>query len=137
MRFLGCLPLLGAGLTLALPHGRASSNGSLLSYPTKPRIFILSDIANEPDDSESLVRYLVYSNQFQNEGLVAVTSTWLKDQVRPDLMLETIDAYAKVVDNLNKHAPEGSPYPSAEYMRGIVSHGLPVCPACTTDIDHN
>ncbi|OJZ88973.1 hypothetical protein ASPFODRAFT_42099 [Aspergillus luchuensis CBS 106.47] len=126
MRFLGCLPLLGAGLALALPHGRASSNGSLLSYPTKPRIFIMSDIANEPDDSESLVRYLVYSNQFQNEGIVAVTSTWLKDQVRPDLMLETIDAYAKVVDNLNKHAPEDSPYPSAEYMRGIVSHGLPV-----------
>ena len=127
MRFLGCLPFLSAGLTLALPHGQASSNRSILSYPTKPRVFILSDIANEPDDSESLVRYLVYSNQFQNEGIVAVTSAWLKDQVRPDLMLDTIDAYAKVVDNLNKNAPEGSPYPSAEYMRGIVSHGLPVC----------
>ncbi|OOF90843.1 hypothetical protein ASPCADRAFT_178441 [Aspergillus carbonarius ITEM 5010] len=124
MKSLLYLPLLSAGLTLALPHSK--SNRPLLSYPTKPRVFILSDIANEPDDSESLVRYLVYSNQFQNEGIVATTSTWLKDQVHPDLMLDTIDAYAKVVDNLNNHAPEDAPFPSADYLRGIVSHGLPV-----------
>jgi len=42
----------------------------------KPRIFILTDILNEPDDSQSLVRYLLYSNEFQTEGIVATTSTW-------------------------------------------------------------
>lgn len=134
MKSLLYLPLLSAGLTLALPHSK--SNRPLLSYPTKPRVFILSDIANEPDDSESLVRYLVYSNQFQNEGIVATTSTWLKDQVHPDLMLDTIDAYAKVVDNLNNHAPEDAPFPSADYLRGIVSHGLPVRPTYSCHV-HN
>ncbi|PYH94082.1 DUF1593-domain-containing protein [Aspergillus ellipticus CBS 707.79] len=117
-----CLPLLSAALTLALAS-QTNWNRSLLSYPSKPRVFVLSDIANEPDDSESLVRYLVYSNQFQNEGLVAVTSTWLPDKVHPELMLEVIDGYEKVVDNLNNHAPADSPYQSADYLRGIVSHG--------------
>ena len=32
---------------------------------------VLTDIANEPDDQMSMVRFLVYSNQFDVEGLVA------------------------------------------------------------------
>lgn len=51
---------------------------------TKPRIFILSDILNEPDDTQSLIRYLLYANEFQTEGLVAVTSTWLPNTTHPD-----------------------------------------------------
>src|SRR4030042_2074077 len=40
----------------------------------KTRIFILTDIENEPDDAQSLVRFLLYANQFDVEGLVATTS---------------------------------------------------------------
>lgn len=89
---------------------------------------MLSDISNEPDDSESLVRYLTYSNQFQTEGLVATTSTWLKNETDPDAMLDIIHAYEKVVDNLNHHAPADSQYPSAEHMRSLVRAGSPVYP---------
>ena len=32
-------------------------------YVAKPRVLVLTDIANEPDDQMSLVRLLVYSNQ--------------------------------------------------------------------------
>ncbi|PIG82398.1 cellulose-binding protein [Aspergillus arachidicola] len=99
---------------------------TLNSFPNKPRVFVLSDISNEPDDSESLVRYLTYSNQFQTEGLVATTSTWLKNETDPDAMLDIIDAYEKVVDNLNHHAPADSQYPSAEQMRSLVRAGSPV-----------
>uniref|UniRef100_A0A8H7NHY6 Cellulose-binding Sde182 nucleoside hydrolase-like domain-containing protein n=1 Tax=Bionectria ochroleuca TaxID=29856 RepID=A0A8H7NHY6_BIOOC len=83
----------------------ASSEDSknLLAFPSKPRVFIVSDISNEPDDAESLVRYLLYSNQFQTEGLVACTSTWMKNKVCPQDMHKIIDAYAGAVDNLNKH----------------------------------
>lgn len=98
----------------------------LLSYPTKPRVFVLSDIANEPDDAESLVRYLVHSNQFQNEGLVATTSVWLRDEIHPEDMTKIIDAYGKVVDNLNRHAPKDSPFPSAEHFHGILKNGTTV-----------
>ncbi|KAJ3454857.1 hypothetical protein MRS44_013457 [Fusarium solani] len=44
-------------------------------YSSKPRVFILTDIDNEPDDAESLVRYRLYANEFDTRELVACTST--------------------------------------------------------------
>ncbi|CAG7960232.1 unnamed protein product [Penicillium olsonii] len=93
------------------------------SFPSKPRVFILSDISNEPDDAESLVRYLLYANQFQTEGLVACTSTWMKNKVCPQDMHKIIDGYEKVVDNLNAHASPQDPYPPAQYLRSIIKKG--------------
>lgn len=46
----------------------------------KLRVLVLTDIENEPDDAESLVRFLLYSNMFDVEGLVATTSCWQRDQ---------------------------------------------------------
>ena len=48
----------------------------------------------------SMVRFLVYSNEFDVEGLVAVTSTWMRNAVRPDVIRTVIDAYAQVQPNL-------------------------------------
>ena len=73
-------------------------------YVARPRVIVLTDIANEPDDQMSLVRFLVYSNQWDVEGLVATTSTWMKDKVRPDVILTVLDAYEQVQPNLLKHA---------------------------------
>lgn len=101
----------------------AVNTSSFLPIPNKPRVFILSDISNEPDDAESLTRYLLYSNQFHTEGIVAVTSTWLQNEVHPEDMLSVIDAYANITDNLNRHAPPDSPYPSGEHMRSLVRTG--------------
>lgn len=50
---------------------------ALTQFLSKPRVLILTDITNEPDDAESFCRYLPYSNQFHTEEVVAVTSTWL------------------------------------------------------------
>jgi hypothetical protein len=98
----------------------------LQGFPQKPRVFILSDISNEPDDAESLVRYLLYSNQFTTEGLVATTSTWMRTKVCPQDMRKIIDGYAGAVDNLNKHAHPDYPYPSAEHFYSIIKSGYPV-----------
>ncbi|OAL45739.1 DUF1593-domain-containing protein [Pyrenochaeta sp. DS3sAY3a] len=95
----------------------------LQTYPQKPRVFILSDISNEPDDAESLCRYLLYSNQFETEGLVACTSTWMKNKVCPQDMEKIIDAYAGAVENLNKHTHPDWPYPSAESLRSLIKKG--------------
>jgi hypothetical protein len=102
------------------------NTSSFLPIPNKPRVFILSDISNEPDDAESLTRYLLYANQFQTEGIVAVTSTWLRDEVHPEDVLSVIDAYANVTHNLNRHAPPDSPYPSGLHMRSLVRKGAAV-----------
>jgi hypothetical protein len=62
-------------------------------YVEKPRVFVLTDIANESDDQMSLVRFLVYSSEYEVDGLVATTSTWLREKPRPDVIHDVIDAY--------------------------------------------
>ncbi|MCU0228753.1 MAG: DUF1593 domain-containing protein [Bryobacterales bacterium] len=102
----------------------------------KPRVFVLTDISNEPDDEESLVRFLVYANEYDVEGLVATTSTHLRDKVRLDLIHRQLDAYQQVLPNLRLHA-EG--YPSAERLRAVARAGVPrlgmegVGPGMSTD----
>lgn len=98
---------------------------SLLQFeePVKQRLFVLTDITNEPDDQESLVRLLVYANEYDLEGIVATTSTHLRRQTRKDKIEGIIRNYGKVKSNLDKHA---SGYPSMEYLLGITNEHLPV-----------
>lgn len=88
----------------------------------RSRVIVLSDIGNEPDDSESLVRFLLYSDCFDVEGLVATTSVWQRDRVQPQLMRERIDAYAKVRSNLLRHS---AAYPTADALRAVLRAGQP------------
>lgn len=88
----------------------------------KPRVFVLTDIENEPDDAMSLVRFLVYSNQWDVEGLVATTSVHLPDRVAPERIRQIVDAYAQVRDNLEQHEPG---FPTADHLRSVIREGLP------------
>lgn len=86
----------------------------------KPRYFVLTDISNEPDDEQSLVRLLLYANEFDIEGLVATTSVWLRDRIRPERIAERVEAYGQIRDNLLKNA-DG--YPTAEHLLSITKAG--------------
>jgi len=86
----------------------------------KERVFVLTDISNEPDDEESMVRFLVYANEYDIEGLVATTSTWLRNTNRVDLIRRQIDAYAQVRPNLAKHA-DG--YPTRDQLLAVTATG--------------
>ncbi|EOO01710.1 putative cellulose-binding protein [Phaeoacremonium minimum UCRPA7] len=111
-------------LSLGVASSGATSDGQCQITPTdKRRLFVLTDIANEPDDAQSLVRLLVYSNEFDIQGIVATTSVWLNDTTRADQIYGILDAYEEVLPNLRKHA-DG--YPEAAYLRGLVTSGLPV-----------
>jgi hypothetical protein len=88
----------------------------------KSRVFVLTDISNEPDDEESLVRFLVYANEFDVEGLVATTSTWLKTKTREDLIRRDIAAYSQVRANLLQHAPG---FPKADELLAVTRTGQP------------
>jgi hypothetical protein len=92
------------------------------AYVPRPRLLVLTDIANEPDDQMSMVRLLVYSNQYDIEGLVATTSTWMRNRVRPDVIRSVIDAYEQVRPNLLKHEPG---FPGSSALRALVSSGQP------------
>jgi hypothetical protein len=86
----------------------------------KPRLIVTTDLSNEPDDEESLVRLLVYSDQFDIEGIIASTSNWLKTDPREDLIRRDLDAYAQVRANLAKHSPA---FPTADSLRAVTRSG--------------
>ncbi len=89
----------------------------------KTRLLVLTDIENEPDDSQSLVRLLTYANQFDIEGLIATTSIHLQKRVAPETIHQIVDAYGKVQPNLLKHEPG---YPTAQALKTLIKKGLPV-----------
>ena len=91
-------------------------------YTTRQRIVVMTDIANEPDDQMSLVRFLVYSNHFDIEGLVATTSTWMNRAVRPDVIRTVVAAYADVQPRLSQHEPG---FPTAESLNAVTTAGQP------------
>lgn len=102
-------------------NGGGGSGGAAGSLPlVKPRVTVLTDIANEPDDEESLVRFLVYANELDVEGLIATTSTYLRTAPREDLIRRQLDAYEKVRPTLEKHA---SGFPEAALLRGGTKTG--------------
>jgi hypothetical protein len=92
------------------------------SFHGKPRVFVLTDIGNEPDDQMSLTRFLLYSNEFDVEGLVATTSTWQRDKISPDIIQSVLSNYGKIRSNLVKHA---NGFPTLDYLSGLVKSGQP------------
>ncbi len=91
-------------------------------FVARPRVVVISDIGNEPDDQMSLVRLLLYSNELDIEGLIAATSTWQKTTTHPETMHALIQAYGQVRGNLLLHA-EG--WPRASALDAVVAPGQP------------
>src|SRR5690606_9942271 len=89
----------------------------------KHRVIILTDIEADPDDTQSLVRLLLYANQIDIKGIVATTSCWLKTRIAPESIEKVIKAYGEVQPNLLKHEKG---FPRAEDLLSIVKRGLPV-----------
>ena len=122
-------------LLLPASPARAQSAPERLvdQYEGKARVFVLSDIGNEPDDQMSLTRFLVYANEFDIEGLVATTSTWQRDKVQPEIMHRVLDGYEQVQANLNKHA---TGFPPAAQLRSLVRSGQPAYGMASVGKDH-
>ena len=57
------------------------------------RLIVLTDIENEPDDSESTVRLLLYTNEIDVRGIVATTSTHMRNRIWPESLHKIISAY--------------------------------------------
>lgn len=98
----GGLVLLGlAGVAL---RGQVLSPSQVDNFAGHPRVVVISDIGNEPDDQMSFVRLLMYSNELDIEATIASTSTWQKAAAHPETMHALIHAYGEVRGNLLKHA---------------------------------
>lgn len=109
-------------IALALTVTSGGAANSMESPPHRPRVLVLTDIENEPDDAQSLVRFLVYSNQWDVEGLVATTSIHLPDQTAAWRIREIVAAYGQVRDNLELHEPG---FPTLAHLEARISEGQP------------
>jgi len=88
----------------------------------KRRVLVLTDIENEPDDTQSMVRFLLYCNQWDVEGLIATTSIHQKNRIAPDKIKQLINAYGKVRNNLLLHEKG---YPTTEYLLSVTKASIP------------
>jgi hypothetical protein len=88
---------------------------------------VLTDISSvvggyaEPDDTQSLVRLLLYTNELELEGLVA-TYTNHGHTIHPQCIRMILQAYGKVHPRLVEHDPR---YPSRETLLGMLRCGSP------------
>ncbi|KAH7051131.1 DUF1593-domain-containing protein [Macrophomina phaseolina] len=95
-------------------------------YENKSRVFIMTDISNEPDDQMSLVRLVTHANEIEIVNIAGVTSTWKNDSIDTPSIFGVLDGYSQVLDSLNSNVPEAGAYPPAEDLISSVVVGHPV-----------
>ncbi|MFY0688558.1 MAG: DUF1593 domain-containing protein [Cyclobacteriaceae bacterium] len=101
----------------------------------KPRVIMMSDFPpigvvkggdvplnqkSDPDDMQSIVRFLLHANEFDIEGLVASAGTFAMTAEKTNI-LEVLDEYEKVHPNLITYDKE---FPSADYLRTVTYEGM-------------
>jgi hypothetical protein len=104
----------------------AWSPASTHAADARPRLLVLTDFFKDPDDKQSMIRLLLYANEFEIEGLIATSLAYGDGSVRPQLLHETLADYAKVYPNLRLHERPGYPYPSPDSLAQRVKAGAPV-----------
>ena len=75
---------------------------------------------SDPDDVQSMVRFLLYSNEFKVEGLIASAGTF-EMVAKKQNILNILDKYDEIDENLRT---KDSKYPTAEYLRSVTYEGL-------------
>jgi len=114
--------LLGFALVADVPAPAARDQGGL-------RVIVLTDISSltagvaEPDDGQSLIRFMLYANEFDAQALVATSNLGHGQKTHPEMIGRVVDAYGAVLPNLRRHDPR---YPPVESLRRVIKAGQPV-----------
>lgn len=96
--------------------------------PARLRVLIETDAGGDPDDEQSLVRFLLYTNEWDVEGLIAnrpaARDGENENPVRTGLGIvqRQIDAYAECYPRLVQHDPR---YPPPDELRSRTVAGYP------------
>ena len=100
---------------------------------TRPRVVVLTDFPpldvtidsgpankrSDPDDVQSMVRFLLYANDLDVEGLVTSSATFANIANKQNI-LDILNLYDDVDENLRKHDAR---YPTADQLRAITWQG--------------
>lgn len=90
------------------------------------RVYILTDISSlkndigEPDDTQSLIRFLLYANEFDIEGFGATYSSH-GDTIYPQYLEKVLYAYGQSIDKLKRYGD----YPDACELMHKIKKGNP------------
>ena len=112
-----------AGLLLVVLVGPAlAAEGPLPPLPEKARhrYVLMTDIGGDPDDMQSMVRFLLYACDIEVEAMCTGLGWGHDRDTRPELIRERVEAYGKVVNNLRKHRPD---YPSERTLLDLIKDG--------------
>ncbi len=74
---------------------------------------------SDPDDIQSMVRFLLYTNDLEVEALVASSGTFA-NIAKKENILDILDLYDKVDENLRKH---DSKFPTADHLKSVTYQG--------------
>ena len=86
--------------------------------PVKPRILVSTDIGGtDPDDNQSMIHLLMYSDRFDIEGLISSPSY---GDGNKEEILRTIDLYEKDLPKLERHKKG---FASPDYLRSVTKQG--------------
>jgi hypothetical protein len=94
-----------------------AAHGEPFTQPTDSRPRVIATTDGEIDDQCSMVRFLLYANEWDIEGIVTTSSQYHwrgHDWAGDDWIKPYLDAYERVYPNLIKHDPR---YPTPGYLR--------------------
>jgi hypothetical protein len=131
-------------LLLLLTACGSTLNGAVTNGPaptatapaSRPRVVVLTDFPpvdviavgaghgpaekrSDPDDVQSMVRFLLFANEFDVEGLVASAAT-LANVARKQNLHGILDLYDRVDGTLRQHDPR---FPTADRLRSVTWQG--------------
>lgn len=104
-RVFGAVVVSTAALLVACPPSRA-----VAEPPDRLRLFIETDAGGDPDDEQSLVRFLLYTNEWDVEGIACTRpETRRGENLNPAptglaIVHRIVDAYAESFPRLREHA---------------------------------
>src|SRR5947209_19223378 len=78
-------------------------------HDNKLRLIVETDAGGDPDDEQSLVRFLLYASEWDVEGIIANRPVTLRPENRNrrgsglEIVRAFVDAYAEVYPRLSEH----------------------------------
>lgn len=118
MRVWAAILLTAGALVLPAPSAQRA--------PERLRVIVETDLGGDPDDEQSMVRFLLYTCEWDVEGIIAnrprARDGENRNPVRTGLGIarRMLDAYAECYPNLRVHDPR---YPTPEYLRSVTVPG--------------
>jgi len=120
-----CAAVLIASLEMVHP---AEAQLKALPKTEKHRVIALTDIGGDPDDQQSITRFLLYADQYDIEGLLATSIRIFPNSEtrppdgapQPQYIVKWVKAYGQVRENLLKHS-EG--WPETDALLGMIKKG--------------